>query len=252
MIFSSLDNSYVLFFRRNKEQISSYSGENVHLFTPMVFDNDVIPDGEWHVLRDNFIRSGIELGSGPSVILFCLRKRDRRPGYDPEYVGAFALPERKGVARLMREFVSICIKYRANPAALLPNLSEMLGKPNLIKNRIDPTEINITSGDSPLHAPTVFLSYSHADSEIVLRAYGELNRHGLRVWLDKYEIPIGAYIFEDVKRGLGASDAALLFLSANSAKSSWLPFEGAFLHGRDTERAIIPIVLGWGGKSVGG
>ncbi len=58
-LFSSLDEEHVRFFRDRKSQVSSYSGENVHIFTPIIYE-DVIPDNEWRELRDDFNRAGIE------------------------------------------------------------------------------------------------------------------------------------------------------------------------------------------------
>lgn len=250
ILFSSLDDSYVKFFRKKKDQIFSYSGKNVHLFTPIIYKNDVVPDEEWRILRQTFVNSGIHINYGPSAVLFRLKKRDLHTGFDPEYIGAFALPEQKRISPLMRDFVSICIHNQATTKSLLSNLSEMLGGPNLIHRDFDSSEINLTPRENPLHAPAVFLSYSHEDGEIVSRVYEELKRHGLRVWFDKFEIHVGANVINDVKRGLDASDAALLFLSASSANSSWLPFEGAFFHGAGPGRAIIPIVLDEEGKEL--
>ena len=34
---------------------------NVHIFTPIIYD-DVVPDDEWRMLRDQLIREGIRLG----------------------------------------------------------------------------------------------------------------------------------------------------------------------------------------------
>lgn len=253
MLFSSLDTSYVDFFKRNKEKISSFSGENVHIFTPIIYNNQTIPDSEWRLLRKSFVEAGANLGFGPSVVLFRLEKREYGSGYNPEYLGAFTLPDKgssKFLIRLMRDFVSICVAGRSDTTSLLLEVSRILGASNLITRRFSPAQIRLTANESPLHSPTVFLSYSHADSELVLHACDQLKQHGLRVWLDRYEMRAGADVMEDVKRGLNTSDAALLFLSANSATSSWLPFEGAFFHGRNSDRPIIPIVLDKEGKDL--
>jgi hypothetical protein len=72
LIFSSLNFDFVTFFRDRKPQISQYSGKNVHIFTPMIFDEDVVPDGEWRFIREGFSNTGIQLSNRPSAILFHL------------------------------------------------------------------------------------------------------------------------------------------------------------------------------------
>ena len=51
----------------------------------MIFDNDVVPDNEWQLLRHGFSEAGIPLSSRPSAILFRLRKRSEATGFDPYY-----------------------------------------------------------------------------------------------------------------------------------------------------------------------
>jgi hypothetical protein len=41
----------------------------------MIYDEDVVPDGEWRSVREGFSNAGIPLSNRPSVILFYLCKR---------------------------------------------------------------------------------------------------------------------------------------------------------------------------------
>lgn len=249
-LFSSLDEKYVTFFQKKRKNISSYSGENVHIFTPVIYNDGLIPDGEWLSLREKFSTAGIGLGSGPSVVLFRLRKSAQHTGYDPAYFGAFNLPERKPIGPLIRDFVSACISNRFDENSLVHQITLLLGEKNLIDGKIITNEVELTPGINPLNAPSIFLSYSHDDSNIVSRVYSELKNNGLRVWLDRYDLAAGSLVAEDIERGLRISDAVIMFLSANSARSSWLPFEGAFFHGAGPTRPVIPIVLDVEGKAL--
>jgi hypothetical protein len=41
--FSSLDNEYVDYFKNNKDRISSFSSKNFHIFTPLIYEGNIIP-----------------------------------------------------------------------------------------------------------------------------------------------------------------------------------------------------------------
>ena len=52
--FSSMDSEFVEYFQNNKTQISSFSGHNFHIFTPLIYEDRVIPDEEWRKMRNEF------------------------------------------------------------------------------------------------------------------------------------------------------------------------------------------------------
>ena len=95
-LFSSLDVELLSFFRDRRKQISSYSGMNVHIFTPIIYD-DVVPDDEWRMLRDQLIQEGIRLGPEPAVLFFRLEnyhaghKGKSWNSYQPDFFAAHHL-----------------------------------------------------------------------------------------------------------------------------------------------------------------
>lgn len=168
MMFSSLDFEFVTFFRDRKPQISQYSGTNVHIFTPMIFNEDVVPDGEWRMIRDGFSNAGIPLSNRPSAILFHLRKRTAATGYDPHYFAAFELPAFRRFEEGLRDFVDACIAHRRDGGHLARELGTLLRAQNLVHKIERGTPLSGWPITDVLHAPKVFISYAHDDKHSVL------------------------------------------------------------------------------------
>ncbi|SFU39315.1 toll/interleukin-1 receptor domain-containing protein [Nitrosospira multiformis] len=248
LMFSSLDFDFVTFFRDRKPQISQYSGENVHIFTPMIFDEDIVPDGEWRLIRDNFNDAGILLSNRPSAILFHLQKRSHATGYDPHYFAAFELPTFERFERSLRDFVDACIAHRRNAGRLTRELGTLFKAQNRVRNVLPKTPLSESFITDVLHAPKVFISYSHADKQSVLDLYQQLKDAGVKLWLDQFELLPGALFQQEIERALHASDAVLVVLSRNSNESKWVSFEGSLFYGQGNKKPIIPIVLDEEGK----
>ncbi|MCJ7566943.1 MAG: TIR domain-containing protein [Anaerolineales bacterium] len=69
--------------------------------------------------------------------------------------------------------------------------------------------------------PTVFLSYSHEDKEIVSEVAELLRADGIDVWFDLSEIHWGDSIQERVSRGLDSADFLAFFMSPSSLGKVW-------------------------------
>jgi hypothetical protein len=250
VMFSSLDFDFVRFFRERKPQISQYSGDNVHLFTPMIYDEDVVPDGEWRSVREGFSNAGIPLSNRPSVILFHLCKRPEATGFDPHYVAAFELPPFSRFETKLRDFVDACIAHRKNDSRLTRELATLFATPNRIQHVLGDTPLSGWPISDVLHAPRVFISYTHADKDTVLDIYNSLKGDHVKLWLDQFEIVPGDRIRESVEQGLRKSDALLMVLSSHSKESNWVSFEGSLFHGQGANKPIIPVVIDDGGKNL--
>jgi sulfatase modifying factor 1 len=70
--------------------------------------------------------------------------------------------------------------------------------------------------------PTVFISYSHADSHFVDTLAERLKKTGVHVWIDKWMIKVGDSITGKINEGIGASDFLIIILSQSSVKSKWV------------------------------
>lgn len=71
----------------------------------------------------------------------------------------------------------------------------------------------------------VFLSHSSADKPFVRKLATDLTSHGVKVWLDEWNIRVGESIPESIARGAAQSDYFVLVVSQNSAKSEWVKHE---------------------------
>lgn len=69
--------------------------------------------------------------------------------------------------------------------------------------------------------PTIFLSYSHEDKEIVSKVANELKNAGLNVWFDLSEIKLGDSLQKTINRGLDSADYLAFFMSSSSMKKAW-------------------------------
>lgn len=70
--------------------------------------------------------------------------------------------------------------------------------------------------------PTVFISYSHADSQFVDNLAKRLKATGVDVWIDKWMIKVGDSITGKINEGIGASDYLVIVLSQSSVNSKWV------------------------------
>jgi hypothetical protein len=99
----------------------------------------------------------------------------------------------------------------------------------------------------PLRKPTVFISYSHADSRFVDQLADKLRASGVDVWIDKWKIKVGDSITHKVNEGIGASDFLIIVLSCASVKSKWVREElnAALIRNIEAEKHafILPILL---------
>lgn len=57
--FSSMDNDFVRYFKSNQSKISSFSGRSFHIFTPLIYEGNTIPDEHWRYMRNEFKALGI-------------------------------------------------------------------------------------------------------------------------------------------------------------------------------------------------
>jgi pimeloyl-ACP methyl ester carboxylesterase len=74
--------------------------------------------------------------------------------------------------------------------------------------------------------PQVFISYQRSDNAFAQRVREHLVAHGVRTWMDQYDIPVGSYWPDAVDEGLTASDIVVGILSpeamtSRNVKNEW-------------------------------
>jgi hypothetical protein len=69
--------------------------------------------------------------------------------------------------------------------------------------------------------PSVFISYSHEDTELARALASALNERGLLVWIDEGELKIGDSIIERIATAISEIDFFLALVSEASRGSNW-------------------------------
>lgn len=87
----------------------------------------------------------------------------------------------------------------------------------------------------------LFISYAHADGEIVLNISKELQQAGYEVWIDTHGIRGGTLWGSEIVRGIKECDIFLLFVSSKSILSDYVRREVDIAF--EEKRKIIPIRL---------
>lgn len=71
----------------------------------------------------------------------------------------------------------------------------------------------------------IFISYSHADKEIVHNIVDKIEERGLNVWIDKKKIDVGDRILDAVNQGMQECDLPVIFISENTLTASFAQHE---------------------------
>lgn len=252
--FSSLDNEYVNYFRRNKAQISSFSGKNFHIFTPLIYEGNTIPDDDWRRMRNEFKSLGVPIQSDPTFIFFSLEGGGSpKPGgwstfhYYPEFFAGFACRSFRSFPSKLKQAIDACIDVEHTH--LLPSrLSEIFESENLVlAGGIRGQFRDVIARKLP--RSTVFVSHSSKDKPFVKKLIRELSTDGsIRFWIDENEIEAGDDIQQTITRALRASDTdyLLLVISESSTESSWVNFEVSQFIGFADGKNIIPVLISKG------
>src|SRR6266849_622432 len=92
----------------------------------------------------------------------------------------------------------------------------------------------------------VFLCHSSKDKEVVRELADRLERDGVRVWFDEWELKAGDSIPDKIEEGLENSRVLLFCMSASAFGSDWAQLESQTFRFRDPlnkERRFIPLRL---------
>ncbi|NIM10821.1 MAG: TIR domain-containing protein [Candidatus Aminicenantes bacterium] len=249
--FSSLDNEFVDYFKNNKDRISSFSGKNFHIFTPLIYEGNIIPDDDWRHMRNEFKSFGIPLESGvPTFIFFSLESggiSEKDWHYYPRFFAGFACSSFNNFPTKLKKAIDACIEIKHN-YLLAQKLSEIFLSENLIwHNHIRGQLCDTITKQLP--KSTVFISHSNKDKQFVKKIVHDLSiDDSVRFWIDENEIQAGDDIQGTITRSLRASDTnyLILVISKNSTESSWVNFEVSQFIGFSEGKNIIPVVLSKG------
>ena len=108
------------------------------------------------------------------------------------------------------------------------------------------SESTIASQASAKYEYDVFISYSSADSAKVHPIAQKLSDAGLRVWLDKWSIPVGGDIVSEIEQGLQKSRVCVACMSNSYFQSKWTQLErnsSTFRDPSNEDLRFIPILI---------
>ena len=242
--FSSMDSEFVEYFQNNKTQISSFSGHNFHIFTPLIYEDRVIPDEEWRKMRNEFKSFGIPIGTEPTFIFFNIFK-SKQDKYEPTFFAGFECNTFNEFPRKLKNAIDKSIETK-DTKRLANKLSEVF----LSKNIIPIDKVNNILKETisrKLPQAKVFISHSSKDKPFVHKLKEELSKdNSLKFWIDENEILAGDDIQKTISESLKEMDYLLLVISENSIKSPWVNFEVSQFMGIAENKRIIPIILSKG------
>lgn len=93
---------------------------------------------------------------------------------------------------------------------------------------------------------TIFISYSHADKDIVDHLATHMVKRNAQVWVDTWELNVGDSIIQRVQDAITESDALLVVLSHTSTKSEWCKKElnSGLIRELDEKRVVVlPVII---------
>ena len=93
---------------------------------------------------------------------------------------------------------------------------------------------------------SVFLCHATRDKPLVRRIAHELERFGIKVWLDEREIRVGDSLREKIEQGLTDADYVVIALSEHSLSRPWVQKEISAAFAREMSsrsKVILPALL---------
>jgi hypothetical protein len=241
-----MDNEFVHYFQTNKNQISSFSGANFHIFTPVIFNDQVIPDEDWRYMRREFNSLGVPVNADPTFIFFNLTTT-RNGRYEPNFFAGFTCDTFNSFPYKLKCAIDSTVEIK-DTKALKKKLLEIFQSNNIIPFDMIDRELKKTL-TRKLPKSTIFISHSSADKPFARKLINELSKDSdLKFWIDEQEIIVGDDIQKSITESLKQSDYLLLIISENSIKSSWVNFEVSQFIGISSGNNIIPIIISKGHK----
>src|SRR4051794_19750156 len=93
---------------------------------------------------------------------------------------------------------------------------------------------------------SVFISYAAPDRVLALRLAQDMTQFGHQVWLDLWQLGVGASLIRGIGDGLTQADYLIVLLSPHATQSAWMEREWEVLASIEiTQRRtlILPVII---------
>ncbi|MBF8276934.1 MAG: hypothetical protein HW390_2007 [Candidatus Brocadiaceae bacterium] len=91
-----------------------------------------------------------------------------------------------------------------------------------------------------------FICHASEDKPVARRLASDLERHGVKVWLDERELQVGESLRERIEQALEQSHHVIVLLSRTSTKKEWVKKELSTAFSLEIGRqkkVILPVLL---------
>jgi hypothetical protein len=240
--FCSMDSEFVRYFAENRVRISEFSGKHLHIFSPLVYEGEIVDDDIWDGIRREFKEMGIPLTDDPAFIFFRLEE-NTVGDLEPSFIAGFECRSFDGFDKKLRNTI-YTFRHAANKdsAALERELKRIFLSKDLISSTKAGGEF-LDVVKKRLPTSKIFISHSSDDTEFAMRLAGELsNDPDMHFWIAEKEIAIGDSINGSITEALKESDYLLLVVSENSARSQWVNFKIARFMSVENEGRVLPVI----------
>lgn len=94
----------------------------------------------------------------------------------------------------------------------------------------------------PSDLPSVFISHSSKNAPVAMQIYNRLIGGNIGCWMAPQSIPTGSAYYDEIAKAINDSDAVVLLLTSDAAKSPWVKKEISSFIG--SGKRVIPFQMG--------
>jgi TIR domain len=96
------------------------------------------------------------------------------------------------------------------------------------------------------HTISAFISHASSDKSFVRQLASDLEKHGIKTWVDEAQIGPGDDFISKIEEGIMKASHIIIVLSRQSSISSWVREEthAAQIYSIRSEAKIVPLLLG--------
>jgi MinD-like ATPase involved in chromosome partitioning or flagellar assembly len=164
-----------------------------------------------------------------------------QPYYAYEEVLAAFGDTRKTTGSMLVAMETVASLLVRPDVASLPSMPETRRRETLRRfERPKPSSAPARDAAAPAFSK-VYISYSRAYTDLVLSVVEELRKQDVNVWMDVFDLALGADLASEYARGVDESDVMLYFVGPSDNPSLWRDFE--LKRALEENKLVIPVLI---------